>query len=111
MEWWHIIQNWALHLGDKYHVNPLVFVVIYIGAIPFFFASLGWLVKSIKQKKSVVLPLLLSGFFFVSAYLYLIIVGENIPAWVYWAIGILVAYGIFSAVKKIQKKLKLNKDK
>jgi hypothetical protein len=60
-------------------VNPLIFGAIYVGAIPFFFFSLVWLVRNIRKKKSIVIPVLLTGFFFISAYLYLIIVGENIP--------------------------------
>lgn len=92
-------------LGAKYNVNPIIFGSIYVGAIPFFFASLGWLVKRIKQKKSIVAPVLLAGFFFISAYLYLIIAGRNIPGWVYFFIGIMVVYGVYSTIKKIRAQI------
>jgi hypothetical protein len=49
----------------------------------------------------------------VSAYLYLIIRGENIPAWVYIFIGVVMIYGIISTLKKIRDKTKnrkLNED-
>lgn len=105
MEWWQVIKDEAIHLGKRYNVNPLIFAVIYIGAIPFFLASLSWLVRNIKQKKSIVIPLLLAGFFFISSYLYVLLVGKNIPVWVYGVIGLLVGYGIYSVVKKIKKKL------
>ncbi|MEP7254103.1 MAG: hypothetical protein ABI683_17030 [Ginsengibacter sp.] len=104
MEWWITIKEWFLSLGEKYHVNPYIFGGIYIGAIPFFFLCLGWTIKNIRRKKSFVLPLLLTGFFFVSAYLYLIIVGRNIPLWVYVFIAALVLYGAFSTIKKIRAK-------
>ena len=84
-------------------MNPLIFGGIYVGAIPLFFLSLGWLVRNIRQKKSVVIPVLLTGFFFISAYLYLIVVGENIPWWVYLVIGALVAYGAYSTYQKVRK--------
>ncbi|WP_020606536.1 hypothetical protein [Spirosoma spitsbergense] len=74
------------------------------GAIPFFLLSLSWLIRRLRQKKSIVVPLLLTGFFFISAYLYLIIVGKNIPVWVYGIIAALVGYGAFSAYQKVQKK-------
>ena len=77
MEWWEIFKEWFLSLGKKHNVNPYIFGGIYVGAIPFFFLSLFWVIKKIKSKKSVVLPVLLTSFFFVSAYLYLIIVGKK----------------------------------
>lgn len=104
MHWWEIFKEWFLGLGQKYNVNPYIFGGIYIGAIPFFFFFLYRTIKKIRQKKSFVLPALLAGFFFISAYLYLIIVGQNIPFWVYIFIGLMVAYGIYSTVKKIKSK-------
>ena len=106
MEWWEIFKNWFLSLGEKYNVNPYIFGGIYVGAIPFFFLCLGWTIRKIRKKKSFALPLLLTGFFFISAYLYLIIVGKNIPFWVYFFIGLMIAYGIFSTIKKINAKTK-----
>lgn len=106
MEWWEIFKEWFLSLGEKYNVNPYIFGGIYIGAIPFFFISLFWTIKNIKNKKSIVLPVLLTAFFFVSAYLYLIIAGKNIPVWVYVFIGLMVGYGIYSTINKIKKKTK-----
>jgi uncharacterized membrane protein YhfC len=106
MQWWETFKHWFLALGENYGVNPYIFGGIYIGAIPFFFLCLGWTIKNIRQKKPIILPVLLTGFFFISAYLYLIIVGRNIPAWVYAFIGLMVFYGIYSTVKKIKKKPK-----
>jgi len=106
MEWWETFKEWFLSLGEKYNVNPFIFGGIYLGAIPFFFISLYSTVKNIKNKKSIVLPVLLTGFFFISAYLYLIIAGKNIPVWVYVFIGLMVGYGIYSTVNKIKKKMK-----
>lgn len=104
MEWWNQLQDWFWGLGETYQVNPLIFGGIYVGAIPFFFLSLGWLIRNYRKKKSIVLPVLLTGFFFISAYLYLIIVGENIPVWVYVVIAALVGYGAFSTFKKVKQK-------
>ena len=103
MEWWEIIKEWFLNLGGKYRVNPYIFGSIYIGAIPFFFLSLSWTIRKIKRKKPIVLPVLLTGAFFISAYLYLIIAGKNIPLWVYVFIAMMIAYGIYSTVRKIKK--------
>ena len=99
---WETCKQWFLSLGEKYNVNPYIFGGIYVGAIPLFFLCLGWTIRNIRQKKSFVVPLLLTGFCFVSAYLYLIIVGENIPVWVYIFVGVMIAYGVYSTIKKIR---------
>lgn len=106
MQWWETFKDWFLSLGENYGVNPFIFGSIYIGAIPFFFLCLGWTVKNIRQKKPVVIPVLLTGLCFISAYLYLIIVGKNIPAWVYVFIAVMVLYGVYSTFKKIKSKTK-----
>jgi len=106
MEWWEMFKEWFLSLGEKYHVNPYIFGGIYLGAVPLFFLCLSWTVRRIKNKSSFVLPILLTGLCFISAYVYLIIVGENIPVWVYVFIGLMVIYGIYSTIKKIKEKTK-----
>jgi len=104
MNMWNSLQEWFLNLGTQYGVNPLIFGTIYVGAIPFFFLSLGWLVKNLRRKKSAVLPILLTSFFFISAYLYLIIAGKNIPVWVYLFIAVLVGYGTYSTFRKVKQR-------
>jgi len=95
--------RWFMELGGQYGVNPFVFGAIYIGAIPFFSLSLAWLINNLQQKKSAVLPAILSGFFFISAYIYLIIAGKNVPLWVYIVLVLLIASGAWSVVRKVNK--------
>lgn len=104
MQWWETFKHWFLSLGENYGVNPYIFGSIYIGAIPFFFLCLAWSVKNIRNKKPFVIPVLLTGLCFISAYLYLIIVGKNIPVWVYVFIAVMVLYGVYSTFKKIKSK-------
>ena len=104
MAWWSNVQEWFFSLGDKYGVDPVIFGIIYVGAIPFFLLSLGWLIRNIRSQKPVVLPVLFTGLFFVSAYLYLIIAGRNIPVWVYLFIAALVLYGTYSTWMKVKQK-------
>ena len=96
------LRDWFLGLGAAYGVDPLVFGAIYVGAIPLFFGSLAWLGKNVRAKKSPVLPVLAAGLCFVSAYLYLIVAGENVPAWVYGFVALLVAGGAWSTVRSIR---------
>ncbi len=100
---WNSIQTWFFGLGAKYGVNPVIFGAIYVGAIPFFSLSLAWLIRNIRRKISLLIPLFFTGFFFISAYLYLIIAGRNVPFWVYLFIAAMIIFGIYSTVKKIRK--------
>ena len=44
------IQQWFLSLGETYGVNPWIFGAIYVGAIPFFIASITWLVRNCRKR-------------------------------------------------------------
>lgn len=100
------IVAWFYSLGENYGVNPLIFGAIYVGAIPFFSLSIAWLVKSYRQNKSIVLPVLSAMFFFISAYIYLIFAGKNVPVWVYGFVILLIIFGAYSTIKKITKQIK-----
>lgn len=103
---WETITDWFFNLGAQYNVNPWIFGAIYVGAIPFFSLSIAWLIKNYRSGKSIVLPALLAMFFFISAYIYLIFVGKNVPVWVYGAVVLLIIFGAYSTVKKIRRRVK-----
>lgn len=103
--WWDAIQQWFFGLGKQYGVNPIIFGAIYVGAIPLFTLSIAWLVRNLRRKKSIILPMLCAGFCFTSAYLYLIVVGMNVPLWVYLLIAGMVLIGIYSTIKKVRAQL------
>lgn len=100
---WHALQDWFFGLGEQYGVNPLIFGSIYVGAIPFFTLSVAWLVRNLRRRETIVWPTLAASFFFVSAYLYLLLVGRNIPAWVYAFIAAMVLFGAYSTFMKIRR--------
>ena len=103
-------HQWFLSLGAQYGVNPYIFGAIYVGAIPFFLASIAWLVKRARAGRSTLLPTMLAGFFFVSAYLYLAVVGRNIPVWVWLFLAALVLYGAWTTVRDTRRKIAAEKD-
>ena len=108
---WESVRDWFLGLGAAYGVDPVIFGIIYVGAIPFFTLSVGWLVRNARRGESVVVPALLAGFFFVSAYLYLAIAGRNIPVWVWIFLAVLVAYGAWSTIRDTRRKIALSDKK
>lgn len=99
------LNAWFLGLGAQYGVNPYIFGAIYVGAIPFFFASLSWLVKRRRARRSIVVPVLCAGLCFVSAYLYLAMAGRGIPLWVWGFLAALIAYGVWSTVRDVRRRL------
>ncbi|MDG2003976.1 MAG: hypothetical protein P8J20_11650 [Novosphingobium sp.] len=99
-------QSWFFSLGEAYGVDPWIFGGIYVGAIPFFLISMGWLVRRARAGRSIVVPTLCAGFCFVSAYLYLAIVGRNIPLWVWIFLAVLVSYGAVSTIRDTQRKIR-----
>lgn len=104
-EFYELVVDWFLGLGDRYGVDPIIFGSIYVGAIPLFAISITWLVQNYRRNKSVVLPALCATGCFISAYVYLIIVGENVPWWIYGIVVVMVAYGAWSTFKSVSKKI------
>lgn len=98
------IHEWFLGLGAAYGVNPYIFGAIYVGAIPLFVASVTWMVRRLRAERPVTLQVLLAGFFFLSAYLYLLAVGRNLAWWVYALIAALLLYGVVSTVRSVRSK-------
>lgn len=100
------LHEWIMGLSADYSVNPYIFATIYVGAIPFFTVSVAWIMRNLKQNKPIALPILSMGFCLSSAYIYLLIVGENIPYWVYVLVIFLLAYGLYSTYQRIKDKRK-----
>lgn len=110
-EFFEASKDWFFTLGEQYGVNPIIFGSIYVGAIPFFTVSLAWLYSNYRNNKSIVLPALSATLFFISAYIYLIIAGQNVPWWVYGVVVLMVTYGAYSTSRKVRKKIKkIDKD-
>lgn len=97
-------RNWSENLGRKYNVNPAIFAGIYLGAIPFFTLCVGWIIRNLRRRKSIVLPVLAASFFFISSYLYLLIAGRDIPAWVYAFVIGMIVFGAYSTVREARAK-------
>lgn len=102
---WEKFIEWFLSLGESYGVNPFIFGGIYIGAIPFFSLSIAWLIRNYRKGKSIVFPALSAIFFFISAYIYLIFAGKNVPVWVYVVVVLLVIVGAYSTIKKVRRQI------
>jgi hypothetical protein len=100
-----VLQQTMVRTAESYGVDPVTFGVIYVVAIPFFLASVAWLVRCLRNQQSIVLPATCSSFFFLSSYLYVLAVGDNMPVWVYVVMGVMIAYGIGATMLKVRWQL------
>jgi hypothetical protein len=98
------LYQWFMGLGEPYGVNPVIFGSIYVGAVPFFWLAITWLVYNVRKKRPVAGPVLMACCCAVSAYVYLIVAGQNVPAWVYGLIAAIIIYAIYSTLRQVKKK-------
>lgn len=99
-----LFKDWVIALGEKHEVDPFLFGGLYLISKICFFSFLGWVLKTFRAKRPILIPLLLASLSFSLPYLYLIIAGRNISIWVYVFIGLMFVYGGFSIWKKITAK-------
>jgi len=101
---WEAIKNYYTTVGNKYNVNPIIFLGIHIVATPLFLLSVAWLIKNYRQKKELALPAILSVFIFNAANIYLVIIGKNIPWWIFTFLVITtIVSGYFSFLEARRK--------
>ncbi len=105
MNWWESIKNYYIVLGQRYEVDPLLFVGIHIIATPLFAAAAWWIIYNKKKKRSIVLPGIVAAFIFNAANIYLVIWGRNIPWWIYAIVITLTIISTYFSVKRIKKKI------
>jgi hypothetical protein len=96
----------ARALAGRYEVDPVVFVAIYVGAIPFFWLGSAWLVNSARRRRSVVWPTLFTGFCFVSPYLYVLLFGHGLPWWTYCLIAALLLGFGWQSYRSLRRRIK-----
>ncbi|GAA4010578.1 hypothetical protein GCM10022631_24000 [Deinococcus rubellus] len=91
-------------LAGRYGVNPLIFGVLYFGSMPLFALSSAWWLRRWRQKRSILLPMLVTGLLFIGAYLYVLVAGRNLPVWVYVFMAAMVLLGIYSTRQSFLKR-------
>jgi hypothetical protein len=108
MEYITPLKEWIIGLGEKHEVDPLILGSLYLVSKLCFFSLLAWVIKNLRRKKPLLVPLLLASVSFTLPYMYLIIAGRNISVWVYIFIALMFIYGGYSIWKKINEKAALN---
>lgn len=98
------IQGLMRAARENYSVDPVVFLVIYLGSAPFFYYSLFRMIRALAQKRRSEIMLWSTVFLCatVAPFLYVLFFGRNLPWWVYGIIALLIGQGVFSLVTKLR---------
>ena len=111
MEWFNRVVLGEIHrLMDSartnYGVDPVVFLIIYIGSGPFFYYSIFRMVRALARRKQNEIITWSTVFLAATAtpFLYVMFFGRNLPWWVYGVIALLIGQGVFSLVRRLRKK-------
>lgn len=94
--------DWLLRLGDEHGVDPVIYAVIWVGALPPFLLSVAWLVRTLRRRGSVVLPLVATAGFFLAPTLYVFVAGRDLPSWVYLLLGGLAVTGAIHTIRTVR---------
>ena len=95
------IKYYYTALAVNYHVDPIIFTCIHLIGTPLFIASISWLFRNYRQKKSLVLPVLISLIIYNVGNVYLVVWGKNIGWYIYAIIGATTVVSGYFTYKKI----------
>ena len=92
-------------IARAHAVDPLLFIVIYaISTVPFLFVS-GWLVHHIRKQKPLAVLLFFWALFYSAPYIYLLIVGRDMPLWMYLLVAVLIIGGLGLAARGLKQRI------
>lgn len=103
---WDGLLAWLGSLGEEYGVDPLIYAILYVGAAPFFFGSLAWLIRTIRRRDALTLPAVSTAFFFSLPTLYVFVAGRNLPPWVYAVLIGLAIIGVADVMRRLRGALR-----
>jgi hypothetical protein len=100
------VQAWIASTRETYGVDPVVFLVISTVNAPFFYFTIYKMVKAVAKRDTGRLPLWATLFLVsvVVPYVYVLFWGRALPWYIYAAMGLLVAQGVWTLVKKLRRK-------
>jgi hypothetical protein len=109
IEWFNrVVLGEIHHLMDSarsnYGVDPVVFLVIYLGSAPVFYYSIFRMVRALAKRRQN--EIITWSMIFLAAtaapFIYVLLFGHNLPWWVYVVIALLIGQGVFSLVRRLR---------
>jgi ABC-type Co2+ transport system permease subunit len=101
----HEIMRQAI---DRYDVDPVIFLAIYLISVPFFYYSLVRMMRALAKKRGNEVVVWSTVFLctIVAPFIYVLFFGRHLPWWVYGIIALLIGQGIFSLIRKLRSSKK-----
>ncbi|MFA6082527.1 MAG: hypothetical protein WC773_03915 [Patescibacteria group bacterium] len=105
-----ITDIWNMAI-DQYHVNPIIFIVIYVVTYIPCWLIVFKIVKMFKHKntESLYFYILLELALLLMPYLYVLLFGRNLPIWAYLLLFVLIIMSVNSTYRYCVKLLKNKK--
>ncbi len=102
-----LVNTWFAYVEDRYHVDPLIFGIIYLLSVApcwvTLFKALGAYRR--RDQRRLLLWEGLFALFFLSPYLYVYVAGRDYPAWFHAVFAVAVAGSVLSAAGQIRRRL------
>lgn len=98
-----LLQRWAATVSASYGVNPYLFIALTTICAPAFYYSIYRLTKALATRQRRHVSTWSSVFLGAAAlpYGYVLVFGRNLPWWIYLILGVLLAQGVVSLVRKL----------
>ena len=98
-----LLQRWAATVAANYGVNAYLFIALTTICAPAFYYSIYRLTKALATRQRRQVSAWSSVFLGAVAlpYGYVLVFGRNLPWWIYLILGVLVAQGVVSLVRKL----------
>ncbi|MGY0038720.1 hypothetical protein [Pedobacter sp. NJ-S-72] len=100
--YFNVIKDYLFYQANLHQVNPWLFGALYLLSKILFLIFLGWAVKKLREKSSILVPLLFAALGYSLPYFYLIIAGKNIPLWIYLVISLIYIFSGWSIRTKFR---------
>ena len=101
------LHEWMASVEARHAVNPIVFLVLMVVCAPFFYYSGYRLIRSVTRKNGKGKTRIWSTVFLsatVVPYLYILMLGRDLPWWIYGLIGLLIGQSVYSLIRRITRK-------
>lgn len=83
-----------------------MYAVIWVGALPLFLLSVGWLVRALRRREAILWPIASTAFFFSAPTLYVLAAGRNLPWWAYAILAVLAVVGAVRTASGVRRRLR-----
>lgn len=104
LNYWTLLSDKMFELSSYYGVDPLIFGLLYVGTIPLLWFSIAWIIRNVRTKQPVVIPVVIAAFCVTGTYIYLFLAGQNIPFWVYGVAVGMIGFSGYNIHKKVSAK-------